>query len=63
LERIDSAKGVGIVLVVIGHAWRGLQTAGLIDNPALYGRIDTAIYAFHMPLVFFLSGLVRERAL
>jgi fucose 4-O-acetylase-like acetyltransferase len=60
---IDSAKGVGIVLVVIGHAWRGLQTAGLIDNQALYSMIDTAIYAFHMPFFFFLSGLLIERTL
>jgi fucose 4-O-acetylase-like acetyltransferase len=60
---IDSAKGIGIVLVVVGHAWRGLETAGLINNPGLYSVIDGAIYAFHMPFFFFLSGLVIERVL
>lgn len=63
LEWIDSAKGVGIVLVVVGHAWRGLQTAGLIADPGLFRVIDTAIYAFHMPFFFFLSGLLIERTL
>lgn len=63
---IDSAKGVGIVLVVFGHAWRGAQGAGLIPERAmvlgqqidLFGTIDAMIYAFHMPLFFFLSGLL-----
>ena len=60
---IDSAKGVGIVLVVIGHAWRGLETSGLIKNASLYNVVDTTIYSFHMPLFFFLSGLLIERSL
>lgn len=60
---IDSAKGIGIVLVVIGHAWRGLETAHLIRNPSLYSAVDTVIYSFHMPLFFFLSGLLVERVL
>lgn len=58
---IDSARGVGIIFVVIGHAWRGLETAGLIDNAPLYRAVDTAIYSFHMPLFFILSGLLIER--
>lgn len=60
---IDSAKGIGIVLVVVGHAWRGLQTSGLINDPALYHAIDSTIYSFHMPFFFFLSGILIERAL
>jgi fucose 4-O-acetylase-like acetyltransferase len=40
---IDSCKGVGIVLVVLAHV--------LPDSP-----FTTAIYWFHMPLFFFLSG-------
>lgn len=60
---MDSAKGIGIMLVVIGHAWRGLQTSGLISNTTLFHVIDKAIYAFHMPLFFFLSGVLIERGL
>ncbi len=55
---IDSAKGVGILLVVFGHAWRGAYASGLIPQTVLFDRVDHAIYAFHMPLFFFLSGLL-----
>ena len=49
---VDSAKGVGIVLVVLGHA---LQTQfDNYDNMFLF-RI---IYSFHMPLFMFLSGIL-----
>lgn len=39
---IDIAKGIAILLVVLGH----------LQNP-----INKYIYAFHMPLFFFLSGM------
>ncbi len=63
LHAIDSARGIGIALVVFGHAWRGAQGAGLIGDEALFRIIDAAIYAFHMPLFFFLSGLLFLQAL
>lgn len=47
---IDIAKGIGIILVVLGHCLAyGCQN-----------RIFSAIYAFHMPLFFFLSGYVYK---
>ncbi|QHQ33731.1 acyltransferase family protein [Algicella marina] len=52
----DCAKGFGIVLVVFGHAWRGLYEKGVIP-PLLFEAVDSRIYAFHMPLFFMLSGL------
>ncbi len=52
----DMAKGVGIILVVFGHSWRGLEMAGLLPDGPLFHAVDSAIYAFHMPLFFFLSG-------
>ncbi|WP_299412870.1 acyltransferase [uncultured Sulfitobacter sp.] len=58
LDAIDSARGIGIILVVFGHAWRGAFGAGLIPNNAVFAAIDAGIYAFHMPLFFFLSGLL-----
>ncbi len=42
---IDSAKGIGIIFVVLGHIW-------------LIGPGQTFISSFHMPLFFFLSGYV-----
>jgi polysaccharide biosynthesis protein PslL len=44
---IDIAKGIGILLVVLAH--NGLQ----LVSPFLH----QLIYAFHMPLFFFLSGM------
>lgn len=47
LERIaylDIAKGIGILLVIIGHLFES--------------NIHTYIYLFHMPLFFFISGLL-----
>ncbi len=46
IEWIDIAKGIGILFVVYGHI-----------NYAP-GLIGPAIYAFHMPLFFILSGMV-----
>ncbi len=47
LNWVDAAKGLGIVLVVAAHVWTR-------------GAVRDAIYAFHMPLFFLLSGyLVR----
>jgi fucose 4-O-acetylase-like acetyltransferase len=56
----DWAKGLGIILVVAGHVWRGLMAAGLPIAPDLYATVDRLIYAFHMPLFFLLSGLFFE---
>lgn len=42
---VDNAKAIGIFLVVFGH----------LSNPDFVTNI---IYSFHMPLFFFLSGLV-----
>lgn len=52
LDAVDTAKAIGIVLVVLGHA------------PGTPAWAVAAIYSFHMPLFFFLSGclLAPERA-
>ena len=50
LPWVDVARGLGIVLVVLGH------------SPALRGAPKTLIYAFHMPLFFFLSGFLATPA-
>ena len=44
---IDIAKGIGIILVVIGHTI-GSQ------------RVNDIIYTFHMPLFFILSGYLLK---
>ena len=45
---VDIVKGIGIILVVMGHAGCPVLPHGII-------------YSFHMPLFFFLSGLFIKR--
>jgi fucose 4-O-acetylase-like acetyltransferase len=60
LDWIDAARGVGILLVVYGHAIRGVEAANMYHAPTLVVQ-DAVIYAFHMPLFFFVSGLFAGR--
>lgn len=53
----DVARGLGIIMVVFSHCWRGLGDAGLISDQNLFYDVDTALYLVHMPLFFFLSGI------
>ena len=46
---LDTAKGLAILLVVLGHV-------SFLPTPVL-----GVIYAFHMPLFFFLSGILLFR--
>lgn len=53
---LDIARGVGIILVVIGH----------VMSPVMAGNnaMETAyqiLYVFHMPLLFLLAGLVAQK--
>jgi fucose 4-O-acetylase-like acetyltransferase len=63
IEWIDYAKGIGIFLVVFGHALRGIVNDSIIQTSLLQRSVDQWIYAFHMPLFFFLSGLFVERSI
>lgn len=47
---IDTMKAIGIVLVVVGHA------------PGLDPSIKQTIYSFHMPLFFFISGMLLSES-
>ena len=59
---VDAAKGMGIVLVVAGHALVGMVDAGLLDAGGAGGDAHYLIYTFHMALFFALAGLfVPER--
>lgn len=61
LAWVDSARGIGIVLVVLGHVERGLAH-GQFETWDWLGTLDRWIYAFHMPLFFALSGLFASGA-
>lgn len=51
---IDRAKGLAILLVVFGHIVARAEPAAV----AWYEPLRRAVYSFHMPFFFYLSGLV-----
>ncbi len=60
----DYAKMMGIILVVFGHTIRGLINAEILpSDSAFWINLDRAIYLFHMPLFFFLSGMFIQQVL
>lgn len=60
---LDVARGIAIVLIVVGHIIRGLSAAGLVDPWApWYEEADTAIYLVHLAVFFLISGLFVGRA-
>ncbi|WP_275434161.1 acyltransferase family protein [Lichenicola cladoniae] len=60
---IDYARGIGVILVVFGHSLRGIVKSGVFSNLTLAGWMDYTVYAFHMPLFFFLAGLNVQHSL
>lgn len=61
-EWIDYAKGIAILLVVIGHSFPDASMEGGVRNIFLRGLHDV-IYQFHMPLMFFISGMLSGKIL
>jgi fucose 4-O-acetylase-like acetyltransferase len=63
---IDFMRAVAIVLVVFGHAQRGLFASGDHGGPGWYEAyrlLDYFIYTFHVPVFFLTSGfLIESRA-
>lgn len=57
LDWPDAAKGIGILLVVAGHVLGGIIDSALDIGTLPLREIFVAIYTFHMPLFFLLSGL------
>ena len=59
---IDNAKGFAIILVVLGHVISNLDSSGFLTSN-VYLSVKHWIYEFHMPLFFFLSGLLINKYL
>ena len=55
---LDDWRGLAILLVVIGHAIQWTTTSSFDSN-----WVFRFIYTFHMPLFFFISGIVAASAL
>src|SRR5579859_3757891 len=56
-QSLDVAKGIGIVLVVLGHCLDGLKASNFFSPTLLWPIVAIyVIYLFHMPLFFVVSG-------
>ncbi len=58
LDWLDIARGLGIVLVVIGHALGGLIDSPIGGEVPAFRALFFWIYTFHMPLFFLASGVL-----
>lgn len=47
IDWVDTARGIGIIAVAVGHVWT-------------QGALRGAVYSFHMPLFFLLSGYLSR---
>lgn len=57
IEWLDAAKGIGIILVVLGHAIiTPIRNTGSVS---LF--LFNIIYYFHMPFMIYLSGAAYEQ--
>jgi len=63
LNWLDVAKGMGILLVIFGHAVGGFRDAGMVNADGVLGTSFYTVYTFHMPLFMFLSGMLIQRRL
>ena len=59
IDWIDALKGFAILTVVIGHCITdSLSSQTFPECAALLQMMGDAIYSFHMPLFFMISGYV-----
>ncbi|MBV7294314.1 acyltransferase family protein [Corynebacterium sp. TAE3-ERU12] len=61
VQWVDAAKGICIVLVVVGHAITVLQNHGY--EPGVWATINLTLGPVRMPLFFLCSGLFAAKAL
>lgn len=56
LDYLDMAKGIGMVLVLMGH----LQGDAIFSLSPVFHPICVFIFSFHMPLFFIISGILMN---
>lgn len=58
---VDRVKTIACILVVLGHFFQSMVTAGLMGDTALYHWFNRSIYYFHVPLFFICSGFLYQK--
>lgn len=59
---LDNAKGFACFLVVYCHVVRGILNAKIVNSNIILDYLDYAIYLFHMPLFFMVSGYFYKKS-
>lgn len=59
---LDIARGIAIVMVVLGHVLGGLLDAGIGQPPPGTDRFVVALYVTHLPVFAFVTGLLMPAA-
>jgi fucose 4-O-acetylase-like acetyltransferase len=62
LQTVDAAKGLAILLVVLGHSMQADNQNSYLSVMKPENLLMNIIYTFHMPLFMFLSGYVLFKA-
>ena len=60
---LDAARGLCIILVVLGHAIGGLTGAGLVTQESILVTLNYFIYTFHIPAFFVISGMLAPSSI
>lgn len=58
---LDYVKAVACILVVLAHVLQGLRKSNILLNTDFLIWLDYAIYLFHMPLFFMVSGYLYKK--
>ncbi len=58
---VDNVKVIACILVVLGHFFQSVTTAGIIAKNDLYLWFIQTVYYFHVPLFFICSGYLYQR--
>lgn len=62
LEWVDIAKGISIILVVVGHVGASYFGAELYKDSRLIVFVNQFIYSFHMAVFIFISGYLFSKS-
>lgn len=58
MKWIDTAKGIAIILVVIGHVVSSYQSSGMYLTSTIFNFSHDFVYSFHMASFMILSGIL-----
>lgn len=58
---VDNLKIFACILVVLGHLFQSMVSAGYIADGVVYQWFNKTIYYFHVPLFFICSGFLYQK--